>query len=149
MTNHLPHHAHQAHFPRPGLANFVQCPRKLILEAHHSIFHLIQSIGVVPAKPAWRLLVVVRSSTSSAPAHRLLRDDRFPLRVSLDLADLTTHLDALQIRLATRLEVWVLKLPDVVLDLSGVLVNMFDLPSAHASRRFDTWRTFEKPYLFS
>jgi hypothetical protein len=59
------------------------------------------------------------------------------------------YLDTLQICLAACLKVGMRKLPDILLDLSGVVINVLDLKVSHGSARLISGRTFEKPYLLS
>lgn len=61
-----------------------------------------------------------------------------------------SHLDAVEIRLSASLEARVLELPDILLDLTRLFVDMFDLHVSDAPALAPALQlTFENPYLLS
>lgn len=59
------------------------------------------------------------------------------------------HFDTVEIGLAATLEVRVGELPDVLFDLSRIVVDMFDLASQTRHEELRNVLTLEKPYLLS
>jgi hypothetical protein len=59
------------------------------------------------------------------------------------------HFDAVEIGLAATLKVGVGELPDVLLDLSRIVIDMFNLASQTRYEELRNVLTLEKPYLLS
>jgi hypothetical protein len=59
------------------------------------------------------------------------------------------HFDTVEIGLAATLKVRVGELPDVLLNLSRIVINMFNLVSQDRYEELRNALTLEKPYLLS
>lgn len=107
VGHHISHECKDTTFSTPGIAELLLRPDEGFLESVHPTLHLRQPVRILGIEATIRraLSIIVVA---------LLGADRLAL-------------DAVQIGLAASLEVGVLELPDVLLDLTRLFVDMLDL----------------------
>jgi hypothetical protein len=124
MYHHLPSPRLQADLSGSSLSQLIQSYCQLIFQSRNSAFHLGHT---------GRFLRGSLATCWSGFLFAFLGYNRFSLsvsKVSVFSRNLT-YLDAVQVGFASSLKIGMRKFPDVLLDLTGIVVDVLDLDCQH------------------